>query len=612
MKRFLPMFALIFACALVALAQEPKKYEGYSFIINADDGPECAIRFLPNRPEINSIQVFVAGTNRQTPATGLSSCGETGPEGQSRIESNRVIPNGLQKWCFQGPEDMYEISLSNGENYLWYPLGRDTGFYNVMDFRPVKRTAPGKYEFSTPVDFTKTIQNAVAMIASRQGGMLQIPDGDYVVGTTDGNTRDPKFQGITLPPGITIQGSSGVFSVPNSDFPTRRSATRIRLRNDKQAIFKIGNCTNSVILRNLELVGNAHILVEPQRSTTQTYGVEAAGKWVKTRTTEVSNNAQFFEFDNVTFQYFDVGLFVHNVDQDEKCKPAEQVCNGWQFDYIKVDHCLFLNNRTGIYVDTFNTDWKIASSQFSYVAAFAPGTGIRVKRAGTMLIEQSFGGGYDYAAGIGGTFLYIDTVLALTLINSSVERSQRAIYTVPFGSISSVMITNIGGVWNDKLELSGRINYISTGNLYGAKAIKADKGVIVTSTGDRFCYDPAISPGQCNDERGAPVASPNFGDARVMFRTGRPPEGAGKDRLERQPNFFGYDVEIRDGLMQYDPNMTFRDITAFAAGGEGKPRVSDGAMLYCKDCRRGGVCSQGTAGTDGAFAKRINGQWRCD
>jgi hypothetical protein len=35
-------------------------------------------------------------------------------------------------------------------------------------------------------------------------------------------------------------------------------------------------------------------------------------------------------------------------------------------------------------------------------------------------------------------------------------------------------------------------------------------------------------------------------------------------------------------------------------------------LVYCKDCRRGNVCSQGQAGSDGAFAKRINGQWRCD
>jgi hypothetical protein len=66
--------------------------------------------------------------------------------------------------------------------------------------------------------------------------------------------------------------------------------------------------------------------------------------------------------------------------------------------------------------------------------------------------------------------------------------------------------------------------------------------------------------------------------------------------------------------MQFDPNITFKDITAWAAGGGDRPRLADGAVVYCKDCRRAGsgTCSQGTAGTDGGFAKRINGQWRCD
>jgi hypothetical protein len=607
MKRFLPVLVLVAVCAVVAFGQEARRYEGYSFQLDADEGPQCAIKFLPNRPEVNSVLVYIAGTNKQTPATGLTSCDE------STVQGNRVGVNGLQKWCFQGPEEMYEVAFSTGDSFLWYPLGRDTGFFNLLDFRPVKRTAAGKYEFSTPVDYSKTFRNAMAMLASRQGGTLRVPDGDYIVGTTDGNARDPNFRGITIPAGTTIEGASGVFSTPNANFPNRRSPTRIRLRNDKQAIFKIGNCANYITLRNLELVGNANTFLEGTRSTTATYGVEAAGKWAKSGAGgEAPNSAQFFSFENVTFQYFDIGLYVHNVDPDEKCRPNEQVCNAWQFDYVKVDHSVFLNNRTGIYIDTFNTDWKISNSQFSFVEAFAPGIGIRAKRVGTMLIEQSFGGGYNYTTEVGGTFIYIDTILAMTIVNSSAERTKRDIYTVPQGSVSSVMINSIGSVWNDRIELNGRLNFISTGNFYGARGIAASKDVTVTSTGDRFCYDPLVLPGQCGDARGNPVAEHRFGDARVMFRTGRLPEGTGRDRLERQPNYFGYDVEINNGILQLDPNITFRDITAFAAGGEGKPRVSDGAIVYCKDCRRGPVCTQGTAGTDGAFAKRINGQWRCD
>ena len=110
------------------------------------------------------------------------------------------------------------------------------------------------------------------------------------------------------------------------------------------------------------------------------------------------------------------------------------------------------------------------------------------------------------------------------------------------------------------------------------------------------------------------VNAPGFNGGRVMFRTGRPPEGTGKNRIDRQPNFFGYDVEINKGLLQYDPEITFRDIMAMAAQTDAGTRVKDGAILYCKDCKKNnsGICTQGQAGVDGAFAKRINSQWRCD
>jgi hypothetical protein len=99
-----------------------------------------------------------------------------------------------------------------------------------------------------------------------------------------------------------------------------------------------------------------------------------------------------------------------------------------------------------------------------------------------------------------------------------------------------------------------------------------------------------------------------------MFETGRFGEDTGANRLEGRPNYFGYNVQIGNGLLQFDPNVTFRDITAWAAGADARPRAEDGAIAYCKDCRRdnSGNCTQGSAGRDGAFAKRINGQWRCD
>jgi hypothetical protein len=611
MGRFAAFVGVVMASVLFAQGQDAKRFEGYSFEINADSSSACPVRFLPQEGGRNRVQVFLAGTNRQSPATGLTAC-----DGSS-VQGNVVSPNGLQKWCFQGPEELYEIRLSNNENYLWPALGRDTGFYNVMDFRPVRRVAgqTTRYEPSTPADYTATIKNAIAYIASRQGGTLRFPDGDYIVGTTDGNARDPNFQAITLPSGTTIEGASSNISTTLSQLPQRQSAARIRLRNDKQSIFRIGGCTNQVTIRNIELLGNVPLLGEGRRSRERTYGVEAMGKWAIDPATKAEqyNSSQFFRFENVVFQDFDTGLRAHNTNA-ENCNPANQRCGEWQFDYIKVDHGVFLNNNTGIYIDSFNTDWKITNSTFSYLAALTPGTGIHVKHGGTVLVEHSFGGGYDYASSIGGTFLYIDTIGSLTVVASAAERGQRSIYTSPGGSISSMVMTVIGSTFGDKVELNGRLNFVSSGNFYGAATVQAQPQVSITSLGDRFCYDPLVFAGHCKDERGATERNPGFNGGTIMFRTGSPAEGTGANLINQQPNYFGSDVQIANGALRLDPNMTFRDITALAAGGEGKPAAPDGTILYCKDCRKSssGACAQGTAGTDGAFAKRINGQWRCD
>lgn len=588
------------------------RFEGYSLDLEADVGGACPIRYLPGAGNGNAIDVYLAGTLQRTPATNLTPC-----DGSDVREGNKVFANGDGRWCFNGTEDLYDVKLRNGMTYLWYPVTRNTGFYNVKDFRPVRRTQgpTPQYIFNDPPDYTSTIKNALVFIAARQGGTLQFPDGDYIVGTTDGNTRDPRYQALTLPPGTVIQGAGSNTSVAGTNLPTKRTSTRIRLRNPNQTIFRIGGCTDNVTVRDIELLGNTGVYGEAGRDSTGNYGIEGLGKWINSAATQQqqANPSQVFTFENVTFHNLDKGIYVHNAN-DDACRPNEQLCGQWQFDYVKVDHGVFVNNKTGIWVDTYNTDWRITNSVFYYGAANAPGDGIRIKKAGTMLIDQSFGGGYDYAGGIGGTFVYIDTIGSLTIINSAAERSRRSIYMNPAGATSSLMINVIGSVFGDKIELNGRVNFVSSGNFYGANTIHADRTTTITSTGDRFCYDPVTLPGRCTDESGRTVTNPGFIGGRVMFQTGRLGEGTGANRIEGRPNFFGYNVEIGDGLLQFDPNITFKDISGWAAGAQGRPSVSDGAFVYCKDCRKGntGVCTQGTAGTDGAFAKRINGQWRCD
>ncbi len=609
-----PLAAIAGAVLLVlagnAAAQELNKFDGYAVELNADSSNMCAMRFVSSDASKNSVEVFEAGTGMRTPAAGISACGG------SRVAGNRVDPNGAdQSFCFQGPAKIYELRFTNGRSYLWPAVDKETGFYNVKDFRPVKRAGDGRLIAEEPADYSNTIKNAMVYMAARMGGVLRFPEGDYVVGTTDGNTRDPNFDAITIPAGVTVEGVSANFSTPSTNLPNRRGASRIRLRNPNQTIFRIGNCTNFVTVKNLELLGNVALFAEARRDQRGTIGIEARGIWPLNRTdgSASNNNSLSHRFENLTFQEFETGLKVHNVN-GEKCDPNKQFCNGWNFDYIKVDLSQFINNATGIYIDTGNTDWKISNSFFATLAARSPGNGIHIHRGGMVLVEQSFGAGYDYDRLIGGTFIYVGYLGALTVINSGAERSQRSMYFSDWGGASSSMLTIVGSIFSDPMELNGRITFTSTGNLYTARTIRAAPNVKITSMGDRFCMDPLINPGGCLNDAGRTVNSPAFNNGKIMFQTGRLPEASGKDRIDRQPNFFGYDVEIADGVLQHDPNTGFKDLERLAAPAETGTRVKDGAIVYCKDCKPGanGVCTQGKAGVDGAFAKRINNRWRCD
>jgi hypothetical protein len=253
----------------------------------------------------------------------------------------------------------------------------------------------------------------------------------------------------------------------------------------------------------------------------------------------------------------------------------------------------------------------ITNSSFHYSKANPPGDGMRIQKAGGVLIQQAYGGGYSYGEHAGGTFLYIDTAVSVTVLSSGSERSERSIYTSPQGSITSMMLNVMGSVFGDPVDLNGRLNYVSTGNFYLARTLDAEPGVNITSVNDRYCYDSQVLPGRCTDKAGKLVTNPGITGGRRMFETGSVGEDTGPNKIEGRPNYFGYNVQIGDGLLQFDPNITFRDINAWAAGTGTRPKAQDGALVYCKDCGKNnsGTC---TSGGQGAFAKRINGQWRCD
>jgi len=219
MQKMLRSTSIIVALFVVfSSGYAQNKFDGYSLVVEADISGACPVKYQPSAGNGNSVDVYIAGTEQRTPATGLTACDGATKSGANSFNINHTTG----AWCFEGPEPFYDVKLRNGTVYLWYPTTKDTGFFNVKDYRPVVRSAGAnpQYTFSDPADWTNTIRNAIAVIAVRQGGTLIFPDGDYIVGTLDGNRRDPSYQAITLPSGIVLQGSGANASIPTTNLPS--------------------------------------------------------------------------------------------------------------------------------------------------------------------------------------------------------------------------------------------------------------------------------------------------------------------------------------------------------------------------------------------------------
>src|ERR1044072_4415244 len=246
-------FSLMLCLAFNAFAQN--KFEGMNILINAPTDQKnvaCAIRYVPP-----TTAITVTDLNPATPMK-VSSCGTTEFAAGSTVVQSGASTATLKasisdyKWCFQGEDKIYRLSFQ-GDNwtgpvtYNWIatPDARERGTYNIRDF--------GAKGDGTSDD-TVAIKSAFAFIAFRNGGILNFPEGDYVITST-----------ITIPSNITISGVSGAESNAPTGNYTQRNATRIKLRGSNLAMFRIGECTEKIVIKDVELFAE---------SNENTYGVE--------------------------------------------------------------------------------------------------------------------------------------------------------------------------------------------------------------------------------------------------------------------------------------------------------------------------------------------------
>lgn len=539
----------VFAFSLNILAQN--KFEGYNIIVDVpktQTSTTCAVRYVPP-----STTITITDLTPSTPMK-VSSCGSSSSSLVQTSATSATVKSSPtdNKWCFQGEDKRYRVTFAGDRysgpvTYNWFSEtdARLRGFYNIRDFGAV---GDGK------ADDTIAFKSAMAVIAANNGGTLTIPDGDYVVTSP-----------VALPSGLTIQGSNGLASnSPTSDVP-RKNPTRITLKGTNTSLFLIGECTEKVTIRDIELYAI---------SNENTNGIEAFGAF---------NSAQDFYFERVVFNNFFRGINAYGLPQTNL---------SWQFDYIKIDACRFIFNRdAGIYTNSRNSDWRITSTVFINPAK-RPGqnaNSMHFERVAGVLIQDTFGGGFANA--LGGTFLNILDSGGITIISSQTESMTNSlVYNAvenPLAGDYSYPIMVINSAFGDPVIFKARRTFVSTGTYYRPDTFQADERLRVYSTGDRFCYDGYILGCQS-------IAKNNFDKATVVFMTGQPSEGT----VTGHPTFFGTDVKF--GAPVQFPPIPASSLPA------GKP---NGSMVYCADCRRSTTPCQ--PGGKGAPAMVVGFEWNC-
>lgn len=555
---FVPAVFIVFLFVSTAFAQN--KFEGYNIVLDVPKTQKqaaCALRYVPPTTDI-----IIADLNPATPMN-IKSCDGTARVSQTGSTASIRANAADFKWCFTGEDKKYRISFAGDEfsgrqiyDWIATPDEKTLGFYNVRDFGAL---GDGK------TDDTIAIQSALAFIGTRGGGTLTFPDGDYMVGNT------PGYKGIVIPSGTTIQGAGGLHSNASVNNVVKRNVSRITLVGTNKPIFLLGECVEKIVMRDIELFA---------QSSDNTYGIEAVGAY---------NSTQDVYIERVSFSQFFRGIYAYGLMQTDR---------QWQFDYIKINHSRFIFNKdAGIYCDINNTDWKIQSSLFIN-PKFQPGQNadsMNFVRVGTLLIEDTFSGGFHGA--YGGTFLKNLDGGLITVINSEIEQITNTFVfneeKNPYAGNYSYPITFINNFFGPPIIFNGRRSFVSMGNAYNPKTFQADERVRVYSTGDRFCYDGHIWA--CKDGGEQRFTNQNlFDKATVVFMTGQPAEG----KTPGIPTIFGTDVQFNSPVQM--PSLQLTQLP------KEKP---NGSMAYCTNCRRNTTPCQ--AGGTGAPAMVVGNQWSC-
>jgi hypothetical protein len=336
-------------------------------------------------------------------------------------------------------------------------------------------------------------------------------------------------------------------------------------------------------------------------------------------------------FSNVRITGFDRGIYVNSTGTTE-----------WQFDDVKLDHCFFEGNTTGVEINADNSGWTMINNTFQVPK---DGFGIKVRHGGYINMNLIVAGGPIPGVptiNSAETFIQLENYTGITIQNSALEGFRNGIVVNgPRKSSPLVLLNNVVGSFVDIKEAS----VTSIGNSYftvtGPSGPKVTGNSEVYSMGDRFCiYEGHTTPGGTSTCNGAgwQLLANNAGNVPTLFaaNTVDGPDNfskavlqllnpsTNKPLLEIGAPGYSYTLK-RDGNgwlvfegSQADPYKGFIfnapvKLQAYNRTSLPTGTTAPGSTAYCLDCIPNTSPCQSGVGALGTIATvRNDSQWHCN
>lgn len=453
------LLTVIFLPSYAAAQQGIYKIDGY--IVNTAD-----YTVPPATPITSStIEVYEqGGTNPGETLAAIFSC--TNPQ---QALSNPFTVN-TPYYCFMGAQTAYDVLVSADSRKVRRVISEQSvqtkGVYRLTDFGARDTSDPA----DANADSAYALMSAMAYIGTRgeQGGKLIVPNGVYKVS----NPNSAALLPVVIPPGLTLEGLNGKGSFGSS---------RIQLELNNQTLFKIGNNTDRVTIRDLSLIG----FVCSQGNCTGSAGSKAI--YGEIGDTKASH---FFLASSINIQGFEEAFTFSG---------APGSANNGQFGSARIENA----NVSALYpirLNAQNAELLVANSvllTYKHPSNNEEAS-VRIDKAGAVTLDKVYGGTAQRTVGNKPlAFVLVKGRHSVIRLNDcqseNVTYNFLYDYVPPTNDIKPPIIFD-GVGFGDLVVFKGNVNFTSIGSSYASNGVQfwgrmkngASTDSEIYSYGDRF------------------------------------------------------------------------------------------------------------------------------